>query len=391
MAKILMGGYTNLNNTSNLRELVHNNRWYSKYRGPPTWNEFTKAVLQRFGPTDYEDPSEALTRLKQITSVEVYQTEFEKLSQQVDDLPENYLVACFVAGLRDEIRLDVKFKKPRTLSDAIGVARLIEERNQLQKKSSTPYRQTPSNQTPYRLPVSTQAQKATPNSSVGLLGTPPVQKPNPNTNIPFRRITSQEARERKERGLCFYCDERFTPGHRCQHPQLFMIEDLSPTDEPNSSESTTEPTEEEFIPEISFHAIAGTTHPQTLRVVGKLRNREVTVLIDGGSTHNFIDQSVVTKLGLPMVRDQTFQVMVANREKINCAGRCMGLTLIIQGHSVRADFFVLPVAACQVVLGVQWLETLGPVETDYRKLTMTFIKMGLNANFRALFGNLWKP
>jgi hypothetical protein len=26
----------------------------------------------------------------------------------------------------------------------------------------------------------------------------------------------------------------------------------------------------------------------------------------------------------------------------------------------------LPVAACQVVLGVQWLETLGPVEIDYK-------------------------
>jgi hypothetical protein len=29
-------------------------------------------------------------------------------------------------------------------------------------------------------------------------------------------------------------------------------------------------------------------------------------------------------------------------------------------------------AAYQVVLGVQWLKTLGPVETDYKQLTMTF-------------------
>ncbi|XP_057484986.1 uncharacterized mitochondrial protein AtMg00860-like [Actinidia eriantha] len=42
--------------------------------------------------------------------------------------------------------------------------------------------------------------------------------------------------------------------------------------------------------EISFHAIARTEHPQTLRVVGKLKNNALTVLIDGGSTHNFIDQ-----------------------------------------------------------------------------------------------------
>ncbi|KAL5821525.1 hypothetical protein ACOSQ3_023407 [Xanthoceras sorbifolium] len=52
-------------------------------------------VLHRFGPTHYEDPSEALSRS------------------------------------RDDIRLDVKVKQPKNLADTIGVARLIEERNSL--------------------------------------------------------------------------------------------------------------------------------------------------------------------------------------------------------------------------------------------------------------------
>ena len=52
----------------------------------------------------------------------------------------------------------------------------------------------------------------------------------------------------------------------------------------------------EDIPKISFHVIA--EHPQTLRVMGNLRNKSVTVLIDGGNTHNFINQAVVTKFGL---------------------------------------------------------------------------------------------
>jgi hypothetical protein len=37
---------------------------------------------------------------------------------------------------------------------------------------------------------------------------------------------------------------------------------------------------------------------------------------------------------------------------------------------------VLPVAACQAVLGVQWLETLGPIETDYKQLSMSFCHAG---------------
>lgn len=45
--------------------------------------------------------------------------------------------------------------------------------------------------------------------------------------------------------------------------------------------------------------------------------------------------------------------MVANREKIDCAGQCQALTITIQGKPITADYYVLPVAACQLVLGVQ--------------------------------------
>ncbi|KAL5789485.1 hypothetical protein ACOSQ2_004373 [Xanthoceras sorbifolium] len=213
-------------------------RWYTKFWGPMSWNEFTKAIFHQFGPTNYDDPSEALSRLKQTTTVNAYQEAFEKL---------------FIAGLKDEIRLDVRVKQPKTLSETINVAHLIEERNLLQRKPGAPF--------------------------------------------------------------------------------------------------------QEAIPEISFHALAGTIHLQTFRVIGRIGNRELTVLIDGGSTHNFLDQTVVTKFGLLVIRDKVFQVTVGNKEIIECTGRCLGLSLTIQGFTVRADFYVLPVAACQAVLGVQWLET----------------------------------
>ncbi|KAL5753569.1 hypothetical protein ACOSP7_021789 [Xanthoceras sorbifolium] len=98
-----------------------------KFRGSLTWDEFTKAVLLHFGPIDYEDPSEALSRLKQTTNVVAYQEAFKKLSHQVDGLPKNFLIDCFITGLQDDIRLDVKIKQSSTLADTIGVTRLIEE------------------------------------------------------------------------------------------------------------------------------------------------------------------------------------------------------------------------------------------------------------------------
>lgn len=70
-----------------------------KFRGPLTWAEFTKAMLLQFGPTNYEDPSKSLTRLKQTLTVAAYQEAFKKLSRSIDNLPEQFLVWCFIAGL----------------------------------------------------------------------------------------------------------------------------------------------------------------------------------------------------------------------------------------------------------------------------------------------------
>jgi len=141
-------------------------QWYTKNRGQLRWNEFVKALLHRFGPTDYKYPSKALSRLKQTSTVNLYQEAFKKLSHKVDDLLEKFLVGYFIAGLKDEIHLDIRVKQPKTFSESINVAHLIEERNQFQKKTSNHFRPT----TPPFHPRQHQ------NSIVGFLGSSPSQR-----------------------------------------------------------------------------------------------------------------------------------------------------------------------------------------------------------------------
>lgn len=95
--------------------------------------EFNIALLIRLDCTYYEDPSEAITHLKQTSTISAYQDEFEKLSHHINNLPQIFLVGCFIARLKDDIRLDVKIKQPRHLIDFIGVAKLIEEKLNLQR------------------------------------------------------------------------------------------------------------------------------------------------------------------------------------------------------------------------------------------------------------------
>lgn len=58
--------------------------------------------------------------------------------------------------------------------------------------------------------------------------------------------------------------------------------------------------------------------------------------------------------------------------------------MTIQGCPIVVDYYVLPVAACPLILGVQWLATLRPIETNYAKLTMAFSLHGSSYVFQGL-------
>nr|GEZ22140.1 transposon Ty3-G Gag-Pol polyprotein [Tanacetum cinerariifolium] len=130
-----------------------------------------------------------------------------------------------------------------------------------------------------------------------------------------------------------------------------MIGYAEETENENPTTDALDMQADEVQGEISFHAISGAILPQTLRLPGRIQNKDVVVLLDGGSTHNFVDQELVNHLGLQVDPTVNFSVVVANREKLACTGRVQNLSLIVQGCVISTDFFVLPVAACLIVLG----------------------------------------
>ena len=68
-----------------------------------TREEFVKALTVHFGPTTYEDPIGAFTKLKHTTSVEDHQTQFEILSNKISRLIEEFRIRTFLSGLWDDL------------------------------------------------------------------------------------------------------------------------------------------------------------------------------------------------------------------------------------------------------------------------------------------------
>ena len=80
-----------------------------------------------FGTSAYDDPMEALIRLKQTTTVVSYKGNFEILSNRIKGFFESHKLSCFLSGLKDEIRLPVRMLVPKSLNDAFGLAKIQEE------------------------------------------------------------------------------------------------------------------------------------------------------------------------------------------------------------------------------------------------------------------------
>jgi len=42
--------------------------------------------------------------------------------------------------------------------------------------------------------------------------------------VTFKHLSWEEMQRKRSQGLCFNCNERFTAGHKCQKPQLLLLQ-----------------------------------------------------------------------------------------------------------------------------------------------------------------------
>lgn len=116
----------------------------------------------------------------------------------------------------------------------------------------------------------------------------PITKPNTQsiTQVPYnssqlaKRISFNEMQLRKAKGLCFNCDEKFSPSHKCQNRRLLVLQwDEEPPDfaEKESVEYLVElefettSTEEKISPKSSLNAMNSVVTSGTIRFIGIIK------------------------------------------------------------------------------------------------------------------------
>lgn len=295
------------------------------------------------------------------------------LANCIIGLPAPFLLRCFISRLASEIRREVQALHPLTLVQAVGLARLQEEKLADQCRGvSRGFRSRAQLALGFSLP------------SAPFLPPIPPLLPSPAKPPPLnvRRLSPEEITMRQEKGLCFNCNKRFSRGHKCSSRFSLLFAAVEEEDEPSctnpnitpniSDPPALDPTQAQ----ISLYALVRHLAPETLRLMGRVAQHCVSILIDGGSTHNFVQERLVRSLGLQVQPTHPLQVVVGNGNELACHQLCPGVELHIQDQTFIVDLHVLPLCGVDLVLGVQWLKSLGPDLTDYNDLTFKFFHHG---------------
>ncbi|GJX76508.1 reverse transcriptase [Tanacetum coccineum] len=120
-----------------------------------------------------------------------------------------------------------------------------------------------------------------------------------------------------------------------------------------------------------------------MRVRGHVLKQILHILMDSGSTHNFLDLYMAKRLGCKIRNTCPLEVSVARGSKLISQYMVKSFQWKLQGVVFETDVMLLPLGGCEIVLGVQWLSTLGTIQWNFKDLVMKFLYEGQKVHGKA--------
>ncbi|GKA19379.1 retrovirus-related pol polyprotein from transposon 297 family protein [Tanacetum coccineum] len=253
------------------------------------------------------DAKDALSKLLQLGTVEDYQREFEMLIKRVT-IPESLLKSFYISGLKLDLQCLLLRSNPKTLDEAFSLARAAETR-------------------------------------FANLDIWEFLRSNPSTlGEDFFKDRVTEA--------CFEIIAKEDKEHIVEKKIDVLLplkevvgggEALGIGEDDDLGDATTDGGDDAVESgDISIlNSLIGHGSPRSLQLWGKIGKGDVHVLIDNGSTHNFIRPDVVEKLCLPTHFTKVFKVYIGRGETLLCENMCAHVASEIQDLCRKVDLYVL--------------------------------------------------
>lgn len=152
-----------------------------------------------------------------------------------------------------------------------------------------------------------------------------------------------------------------------------------PTDEPQDFHDCHPYLEESALENsqiLPLHTISNNVVGEMMRMKGYINGLEIKVFIDCGAASNFLNPTVAVRLGLEILPPPHHQFTAASGHSLTPSGLVTNITVEMQGYKYTNSFLLLPVAGCDLVLGAQWLDSLGFIGWHYFDKVMMFVANG---------------
>lgn len=377
-------------------------QWQQRRKRVANWEELKGLVLNRFQAIHGGTSEERFLALRQEGSVREYRQWFESLAAPLTEIPDGLLEGHFINGLKAEVKAELRVLRPNGLEEIMEMAQRIDEKNMVGQRQwvgpgrnkvggfsypSGPASQINSNPPRPNLIFPKSHPHASPSPSIPSYSSRfnPAMGSQPPTlgkgsNSTFKRLSEAELQAKREKGLCFRCDEKYSVGHRCRNKELHVMliygEEGATGEgeegEPSEIEELQNLGKEGEAVELSINSVVGLTSPQTMKVRGRIGEQEVVVLVDCGATHNFILAELVRQLEIHRTETNGYGVIMGTGFAVQGAGICKGVTLQLQNLEVVKDFLPLELGSSDVILGMKWLSSLGKMTVDWKSLVMRF-------------------
>ena len=112
-------------------------------------------------------------------------------------------------------------------------------------------------------------------------------------------------------------------------------------------------------------------------------------LLDSGSTHTFVSGDIAWRVGIHFEPCPGTGVVVANGERVACRGLAHDVGIRIADEVFSVDCYTIPMDKWDMVLGVNFLRTLGPILWDFDDLCMAFTRRGKRVFWRGIGSTRW--
>ncbi|KAJ3689395.1 hypothetical protein LUZ61_018559 [Rhynchospora tenuis] len=330
------------------------------------WQILVTEVLDRFQIYHTSYPIGDFKRVHQTGKVGDYIRQFEQAkSRLIRETKINnkiFFIEGFIEGLKEEIRYAVEVLNPSTLNQAFAYARKAELNLEGVDKRPKPFKA-------YNYQPNQQSKEF-------ISATKPAVTTQPNLTSMPKEMTREQMRALK---LCYYCKEKYTPGHKCKMRTLHAIQ----SDDTPSSESLT--SEEELPVYIEWvtdaKAVAESdlggqavitmctdqhaSNLQTLKFKGLLGKTPICVLIDTGSTHSFINPDLIDSDKWPISTTSPLSVKIADGTAMTTTTMCQHLPFTLQNYALAGSVRLLNIQGYDLILGMDWLSQHGPMMIDW--------------------------